>query len=185
MTAPKLSWKARAIKAEQDRAAREQHLQWLAEHACGCQHDQGAISAECGLHREIREQRDQFEAQRDQLENLLLHARLENRALQATLQEPRTAFEQARAMLKSWMADDRSPQPPIEGVTAPRRKLGVMQTLWGREPVLVLAVVQTGLALVLAFGVKVTVEQMGAVMAVSAAVLGLITRSQVKPAVPV
>lgn len=56
-----------------------------------------------------------------------------------------------------------------------------MKLLWNREPALILAVVQTVLALVLAFGVNLSVEQTGAILAVSAAVLGLITRSQVTP----
>ena len=54
-------------------------------------------------------------------------------------------------------------------------------TLWNREPAMILAVVQTALALILAFGVDLSVEQTGAVLAVTAAVLGLITRSQVSP----
>ena len=54
-------------------------------------------------------------------------------------------------------------------------------TLWNREPAMILAVVQTALALILAFGVDLTVEQTGAILAVTAAVLGLITRSQVSP----
>lgn len=53
--------------------------------------------------------------------------------------------------------------------------------LWDREPAMILAVVQTALALILAFGVDLTVEQTGAILAVTAAVLGLITRSQVTP----
>lgn len=54
-----------------------------------------------------------------------------------------------------------------------------MKSLWSSEPTLVLAVVSAGLALLLAFGVPVTKEQMGAIMAFSAAILGLINRSQV------
>lgn len=51
--------------------------------------------------------------------------------------------------------------------------------LFDREPALTLAVVQTLLALLLAFGVDLTVEQVGAILAVTAAVLGWVTRSQV------
>ena len=53
--------------------------------------------------------------------------------------------------------------------------------IWGREPVLVLAVVETIIALVVAFGLDLTAEQVGGIMAVSAAVLGFIARSQVTP----
>ena len=55
-------------------------------------------------------------------------------------------------------------------------------SLWGREPAMILAVVQAALALVVAFGVGLSAEQTGAVLALSAAVLGLLTRSQVTPA---
>lgn len=50
-----------------------------------------------------------------------------------------------------------------------------------REPALTLAVVQALLALVLAFGVDLTVEQTGAILAVTAAALGYATRQQVTP----
>lgn len=56
-----------------------------------------------------------------------------------------------------------------------------MSTLWNREPAAILAVIQTVLALVIAFGTDLSVEQVGAILAVSAAVLGLITRSVVTP----
>lgn len=56
-----------------------------------------------------------------------------------------------------------------------------MQSLWNREPALVLAVVQTVLALLIAFGADLSAEQVGAILAVSAAVLGLITRQKVTP----
>ena len=56
-----------------------------------------------------------------------------------------------------------------------------MGTLWGREPVMVLAVLQAGIALAIAFGVELTNEQTGALVAFSAAVLGVITRSRVTP----
>lgn len=56
-----------------------------------------------------------------------------------------------------------------------------MSNLWNREPALVLAVVQTVLALLIAFGADLTAEQVGSILAVSAAVLGLITRKKVTP----
>ena len=53
--------------------------------------------------------------------------------------------------------------------------------LWNREPALILAVVQTGLALGMGFGLTVTVEQMALMMAFTSALLGVLTRSQVSP----
>jgi hypothetical protein len=53
--------------------------------------------------------------------------------------------------------------------------------IWKREPALFYGLVNTVLALVLAFGVELTVEQTGAILAVTSAVLALITRSSVKP----
>jgi hypothetical protein len=49
------------------------------------------------------------------------------------------------------------------------------------EPVLVLAVIQTGLALAVGFGLKWTGEQVALTVAFSAAVLGLIARARVTP----
>lgn len=57
-----------------------------------------------------------------------------------------------------------------------------MKGIFGREPALILGLVQTVLALVLAFGVDLDSEQVGAILAVSAAVLAVITRQQVSPA---
>ena len=53
--------------------------------------------------------------------------------------------------------------------------------LWGREPAMVLALVQAVIVLGVAFGLKLSAEQTGAILAVTALVLGLITRSQVSP----
>ena len=53
--------------------------------------------------------------------------------------------------------------------------------LWGREPAMVLALVQTVIVLAVSFGLKLTPEQTGAILAVTAVVLGLLTRSQVSP----
>ena len=55
-------------------------------------------------------------------------------------------------------------------------------TIWGREPAMVLALVQAVIALVVAFGLQLAPDQIGAILAVTAVVLGLITRSQVSPA---
>ena len=56
-----------------------------------------------------------------------------------------------------------------------------LANLWGREPAMILAVVQGALALVVAFGLQLSAEQIGAVLALSAAILGALTRSQVTP----
>ena len=53
--------------------------------------------------------------------------------------------------------------------------------LWNREPVLFMAVIQAALALAISFGIGLTAEQTGAIMAFSAAALGLITRQKVTP----
>ena len=55
-------------------------------------------------------------------------------------------------------------------------------TIWGREPAMVLALVQAVIALVAAFGLSLEPVQIGAILAVTAVILGLITRSQVSPA---
>jgi len=54
--------------------------------------------------------------------------------------------------------------------------------LWGREPAMVLALVQCVLVLGVSFGLRLTPEQTGAILALTAVVLGLITRTQVSPA---
>ena len=54
-------------------------------------------------------------------------------------------------------------------------------TIFGRKPALVLALVQAVIALVVAFGLNVAPNQIGAILAVTAVVLGLITRSRVSP----
>lgn len=61
--------------------------------------------------------------------------------------------------------------------------MGSVTGLWGREPAMVLALVQTALVLAVSFGLKLSPEQTGAILALTAVVLGLITRSQVSPAV--
>jgi Na+/H+ antiporter NhaB len=61
--------------------------------------------------------------------------------------------------------------------------MGGLSTLWGREPAMVLALVQTAIVLAVSFGLKLTPEQTGAILALTAVVLGLITRSQVTPAI--
>ena len=53
--------------------------------------------------------------------------------------------------------------------------------IFNREPVAILAVIQTALALITAFGFNLSGEQVGAIVAVSSAVLALIARSKVAP----
>jgi uncharacterized protein (DUF697 family) len=56
-----------------------------------------------------------------------------------------------------------------------------LSNLWGREPAMVLAFVQAVIVLGVAFGLRLTPEQTAAILALTAVVLGLITRSQVSP----
>ena len=54
--------------------------------------------------------------------------------------------------------------------------------MFNREPAAVLGTVQALIALVVAFGFELSAGQVGAIVAASAAVLTLVTRSQVTPA---
>jgi len=56
-----------------------------------------------------------------------------------------------------------------------------IRTLWGREPAAIIAVIQALIALGIGFGLNLSGEQFGLIMAASAAVIGLVTRSQVQP----
>lgn len=56
-----------------------------------------------------------------------------------------------------------------------------MKTLWGREPVMFLAVIQAALACAMGFGLTITPQQMALVMALAGSLLSLIARSQVTP----
>jgi hypothetical protein len=49
------------------------------------------------------------------------------------------------------------------------------------EPALIAGLVQAVLGLLLAFGLKLSIEQVGAIMAVTAAVLAFVVRSVVTP----
>ncbi len=55
-------------------------------------------------------------------------------------------------------------------------------TIFGREPAMALALVQAVIALVVAFALSLAPDQIGAILAVTAVILGLITRSRVSPA---
>lgn len=57
-----------------------------------------------------------------------------------------------------------------------------MGTILGREPVVILGVVQAIVALAVGFGLQWSGEQVALVTAASAAILGLIARSKVTPA---
>ncbi len=56
--------------------------------------------------------------------------------------------------------------------------------IFGREPVLVMAAIQAAIALVVSFGLHLSPEQIGALVAFSAAVCGLIARQRVTPTEP-
>lgn len=53
--------------------------------------------------------------------------------------------------------------------------------MFSREPALILGLVQSALALAVGFGLNLSTEQMGLLMAFSSALLAVITRSQVSP----
>lgn len=53
--------------------------------------------------------------------------------------------------------------------------------IWNREPVMVLAVVQTVLACAVSFGADLTADQTAAVLTATAAVLSLVARTKVTP----
>jgi hypothetical protein len=53
--------------------------------------------------------------------------------------------------------------------------------LFGREPAMVAAFIGAVIALAISFGLDLTEEQVGGIMAVVSLGLGLITRSQVTP----
>lgn len=56
-----------------------------------------------------------------------------------------------------------------------------MGSLWGREPAMIVALVQAILVLAISFGLNLSEDQTAAILAVTALALGLITRSQVTP----
>ena len=57
-----------------------------------------------------------------------------------------------------------------------------MGALFGREPAMLLAMVQAGLALAMGFGLALTTEQLSLILAFTATVAGFWTRSKVSPA---
>jgi len=57
-----------------------------------------------------------------------------------------------------------------------------MGTILGREPVLVYTLVQTAVTLAVTFGLRLTVEQIGAILVFTGAILSFIVRGKVQPA---
>jgi hypothetical protein len=57
-----------------------------------------------------------------------------------------------------------------------------MGTVLGREPVLILSLVQAAITVAVTFGLRLTVEQIGAILVLTGAVLSVIVRSKVTPA---
>ena len=53
--------------------------------------------------------------------------------------------------------------------------------IFNREPALILAAVQAVLAVAIGFGLDVTPEQLALILAATAAILGVVTRSKVTP----
>lgn len=56
-----------------------------------------------------------------------------------------------------------------------------MKNLWGREPALILGLVQAILALAISFGADLDANEVGAILAVTAAILAVVTRQSVTP----
>lgn len=56
-----------------------------------------------------------------------------------------------------------------------------LSSIWDREPAVFMALVSSGIALVSAFGLQLTGEQVGAITSFTAVVVGFITRSKVTP----
>ena len=59
-----------------------------------------------------------------------------------------------------------------------------MKSLWNREPAAILAALQAIIAVAVSFGLDLSAEQVGGILAATAAVLGLVTRSRVTPTTP-
>lgn len=53
--------------------------------------------------------------------------------------------------------------------------------MWNREPALVMGAIQAAIALAVSFGLDLSPEQIGALLAFSAAVLSLVVRAKVTP----
>jgi hypothetical protein len=53
--------------------------------------------------------------------------------------------------------------------------------MWNREPALIMAAITALISLGVGFGLSITAEQVGLIVAAVAAVFGVVTRSQVSP----
>lgn len=56
-----------------------------------------------------------------------------------------------------------------------------MTNLWGRQPTLILALVNSAIALAVGFGAHITTMQFGLLMAFTSTLLGVLTNTQVTP----
>ena len=56
-----------------------------------------------------------------------------------------------------------------------------LRNLWNQEPVRIVGVLQALLALAVTFGLKLTPEQIGALLAASSLILAALARSKVTP----
>lgn len=56
-----------------------------------------------------------------------------------------------------------------------------MRTLWNREPAVILGALQAILALAVGFGLQLSAEQVTLITAAAAAIVALVTRTQVSP----
>lgn len=59
------------------------------------------------------------------------------------------------------------------------------QSFLNREPVAIMYVIQTGIALAMGFGFDISIEQMALLLTFTGAVLTMLTRQQVTPFAPV
>lgn len=53
--------------------------------------------------------------------------------------------------------------------------------LWGREPAMILSAVSAVVSLAVGFGLDLTTEQMGLIVAAVSTVIGVVTRQRVTP----
>jgi hypothetical protein len=54
-----------------------------------------------------------------------------------------------------------------------------MKNIWKAEPTAILALIQAGITLLVCFGLHLTIEQVGAILTFSGALLAVVNRSQV------
>ena len=59
-----------------------------------------------------------------------------------------------------------------------------MTNLWNREPALITGAIGAALALAVSFGLPVSTEQVGFILAAVSALLAVLVRSQVSPVTP-